>query len=140
MPLTEEQLRQREILLSEDYADFIIAYGGNVDVAAANYNPDSYEIVNSGFLVFHKALSDGYEMLDDYPYNVIPDVMGLLDTTSMEQSGILPVHERPGSGYRGQGIMIGLIDTGIDYTHPVFRYSNGSSRILSIWDQTIQSD
>ena len=27
---------------------------------------------------------------------------------------------------------------GIDYTNPLFRYSDGSSRILRIWDQTIQ--
>lgn len=29
---------------------------------------------------------------------------------------------------------------GIDYTDPVFRDSEGNSRILAIWDQTIQSD
>ena len=34
--------------------------------------------------------------------------------------------------------MIGFIDTGIDYTNPAFRYSDGSSRIVRIWDQTIQ--
>ena len=141
MALTEEQRRNREILLSQDYADFIVAYGGNVNVVVEKYQPDSYEIINSGFMVIHKRLSDdGIEMLDDYPYNLIPEVMGLLDTTSMEQSGILPVHYRPGTGYRGQGILIGIIDTGIDYTHPVFRYSDGTTKIRSIWDQTIQSE
>ena len=33
---------------------------------------------------------------------------------------------------------MGVIDTGVDYTNPLFRYSDGSSRILRIWDQTIQ--
>lgn len=28
---------------------------------------------------------------------------------------------------------------GIDYTHEIFRFSDGSSRIVGIWDQTIQS-
>ena len=141
MPLTEEQKRCREIILSEDYADFIVAYGGNVDVTTAVYDPVCYEIVNSGFLVMHKPVDlAATDALDNYPYTIIPDVMGLLDTTSMEESGILPVHFRPGPGFLGQGVMVGLIDTGIDYTHPVFRYSDGSSRILSIWDQTIQSD
>lgn len=32
-----------------------------------------------------------------------------------------------------------FIDTGISYENPVFRYSDGSSRILAIWDQTDQS-
>ena len=141
MALTEEQRERRDILLSQDYADFLVAYGGNVEVAVEKYQPDSYEIINSGFMVIHKALSlEGIEMLDDYPYNLIPEVMGLLDTTSMEQSGILPVHYRPGSGYLGQGVLIGVIDTGIDFTHPVFRNSNGTTRIRSIWDQTIQSE
>jgi subtilisin family serine protease len=42
----------------------------------------------------------------------------------------------------GEGVIIGAVDTGIDYTHLDFRYdSDGdgfeeSSRIISIWDQT----
>src|SRR5690606_3544901 len=31
-----------------------------------------------------------------------------------------------------------IIDTGIDYTHEAFLHADGTSRILSIWDQTIQ--
>lgn len=34
--------------------------------------------------------------------------------------------------------MIGFLDTGIDYTHPVFRNLDGTTRIAGIWDQTIQ--
>ena len=56
------------------------------------------------------------------------------------ESGILPVHYSPASGYRGNGVLVSIIDTGIDYTHPAFRFSNGSTRMLSIWDQTVQSD
>ena len=36
MALTESQRRCREIILSEDYTDFIVAYGGNVD-STVNY-------------------------------------------------------------------------------------------------------
>ena len=141
MPLTEQVSRCRDVILSEDYADFIVAYGGDAEVTRKVYDPVCYEIVNSGFLVMHKPVDpDALDALDDYPYNILPDVMGLLDVTSMEQSGVLPIHYRPGPGFLGQGVMVGIIDTGIDYTHPVFRYSDGSSRILSIWDQTIQSE
>ena len=138
MALTENQRRCREIILSEEYTDFIVAYGGNVDSAVSVYEPACYEIVNSGFLIMHKNIDA--RTLGYYPYTLIPDLMGLLDTTSMEESGILPVHDRPGEGYLGQGTLIGILDTGIDYTHPVFRHSDGTSRILSIWDQTIQSE
>lgn len=36
----------------------------------------------------------------------------------------------------GNGTVIGLIDSGIDFTHPDFLTSDGKSRILYIWDQT----
>lgn len=32
-----------------------------------------------------------------------------------------------------------LTGEGIDYMHPIFRYSDGSTRIIGIWDQTIQT-
>src|SRR5699024_1116354 len=38
------------------------------------------------------------------------------------------------------GVIVGIIDTGIDYLNDEFRDENGKSRIISIWDQTIQSN
>lgn len=40
----------------------------------------------------------------------------------------------------GQGILVAIIDSGIDYTHPDFRNPNGTTRILELWDQTIQGN
>ena len=141
MALTEEQLRCRDIILSQNYADFVVEYGGNVDVMINTYSPSCYEIINSNFAIIHKPLPENGQLDSDaYGYNMIPVVMGLMDTTSMEQSGILPVHYSPASGFRGNGVMVSIIDTGIDYTHPAFRFSNGSTRLLGLWDQTVESD
>ena len=41
----------------------------------------------------------------------------------------------PGFDYRGNGILIGFVDTGIDYTHPVFVEANGVSWVQVIWAQ-----
>lgn len=46
-------------------------------------------------------------------------------------SGSPPVY----SGRAGQGIIIGDVDTGIDFTRPDFQDSTGKTRILYIWDQ-----
>ena len=38
----------------------------------------------------------------------------------------------------GRGILMGIVDSGVDYFHPDFRNEDGSSRILALWDQSIQ--
>jgi len=40
------------------------------------------------------------------------------------------------SGLFGEGVLIAIIDSGIDYNHMDFRNEDGSSRIIYIWDQT----
>lgn len=46
--------------------------------------------------------------------------------------------ERGGnSNLYGSGILIGVVDSGIDITLPDFRYSDGTTRIRALWDQSI---
>ena len=40
-------------------------------------------------------------------------------------------------GYTGKGVIVGIVDTGIDIFHKNFRKADGTTRILSIWDQTL---
>jgi subtilisin family serine protease len=40
-------------------------------------------------------------------------------------------------GYTGQGVIVGIIDTGIDFTHHTFRKPDGTTRIRKIWDQSL---
>ncbi|HYM59323.1 MAG TPA: S8 family serine peptidase [Thermoanaerobaculia bacterium] len=42
------------------------------------------------------------------------------------------------SGFTGAGVIIGVIDTGIDFSHPFFRDLANTTRILRIWDQGLQ--
>ena len=50
-------------------------------------------------------------------------------------SCIPPVQREPLS-LTGQGILVGIIDSGIDIYHPDFRKEDGTTRIVGIWDQT----
>ena len=66
-----------------------------------------------------------------------PAVFSLLDTQANEASGITPLQQNPHLDLRGQGVLLGFIDTGIDYTKDAFRYADGTSKIKYLWDQTV---
>ena len=72
------------------------------------------------------------------PYHRFPSIYTLESTASLEKSNVSKIQRNPNFGLYGQGVGVGVIDTGIDYQHPAFRGSDGATRILSIWDQTIQ--
>lgn len=58
----------------------------------------------------------------------------VFDPFALIQTGIAEVQSAP-LELTGRGVLIGFADTGIDYTQEVFRRSDGSSRILALWDQ-----
>jgi len=62
-----------------------------------------------------------------------------LDDTSIIKNNVLKVHNGASplpQAYDGKGTIFGLIDTGIDFTHPDFKDSTGKSRVKWLWDQT----
>lgn len=44
------------------------------------------------------------------------------------------------SGLSGKGVLVGIVDSGVDWRHPDFRNEDGTSRILSLWDQSAQPE
>ncbi len=39
----------------------------------------------------------------------------------------------------GKGVLVAVIDSGIDYAHPDFTYPDNTTRILELWDQTLDA-
>ena len=62
----------------------------------------------------------------------------MLDVEALEQAGIIQVQNYPNLELMGSGVLLGFVDTGIDYQNPIFRNLDGSTRIVGIWDQTVQ--
>ena len=67
-------------------------------------------------------------------------VCGLLDQESLEAAGIYQVQRQPYLNLTGRGVLIGFVDTGIDYTNDVFVYEDGVSKIRFIYDQTVRGN
>lgn len=54
-------------------------------------------------------------------------------------SCVPPVQNPPFSLF-GSGVLVAIIDSGIDYTNPDFRNDDGTTRIRNLWDQTIMGN
>lgn len=88
------------------------------------------------------------ENVREISYRSIPKIYGLMqnvpgeglafDPTPLLQSGIVQVQGAP-LNLTGKGVVLGFLDTGIRYEEEVFRNQDGSSRILGIWDQNINT-
>jgi subtilisin family serine protease len=55
---------------------------------------------------------------------------------ALPESRVTPIHTGP-PGHRGVGVIVGVIDSGVDYQHDCFRAPDGRTRILAIWDQAL---
>ncbi|MBD77371.1 MAG: hypothetical protein CL840_00355 [Crocinitomicaceae bacterium] len=68
-------------------------------------------------------------------HNTSFDVM---DATAIKITSADMVHSGLGMlqrAYKGNGVVVGIIDSGIDPTHPDFKNNDGTTRILAFWDQ-----
>lgn len=59
---------------------------------------------------------------------------------SLEAANIIQFHTNPYLSLTGSGVIVGVVDTGIDYLHPAFQYEDGTTKIIRIWDQTIKGN
>lgn len=74
---------------------------------------------------------------DEFGYQAFPFLDIMESSLSLNASRIPNVQKQPNLGLLGQGVLIAVIDTGIDYLHEAFRNADNTTRIHSIWDQTI---
>lgn len=135
----QEQDRMR--IVSNDYADLLITYSGDVSLLNQFGEDATVNIVDFFNAVVHIPVNQFNEnIIVERGYSVVPSLYGTISEASLEASGVTRLRAIPNFNLRGQGVLIGIIDTGVDYTNPIFQYADGTTRIVSIWDQTIQSD
>lgn len=133
-------VEERYKITSNDFADFIINYNQNTKMFDQFPNITTH-ILNDRYAFGYVPVNQmTASTITQYGYTVIPACYGLSSEKSIEASGITRLRRLPKFDLRGEGILIGIVDTGIDYTNSIFRKADGTTKILSLWDQTIDSE
>ena len=130
----------RQHILSEDYRDFIANHVRTAffDSITRGEHCEQYAGFDFRCIYLSKEAADPIT-LSRFSYNSIPKCYSPVSMETLNQTGILPMQNYPTLQLKGSGVLIGFLDSGIDYANPVFRNIDGSTRIAAIWDQTVQS-
>lgn len=133
-----------EAIVSPEYIDLIVEYSGTLDEVINQYNPDCIQVIDDQFAILHIYVGQNCAQriqMGGYGFrSLLPALIGPYGKEALSNSGILTFHNQPFVPLRGQGTLIGIVDSGIDYNHPVFKYEDNTSKIQYIWDQTIQGE
>jgi hypothetical protein len=122
----------REKIMSEEYRDYLVEW------FIAPMDSECEQQVNSRFRVeYMKGDGNPLQDLSVFGYRAVPKLYGFMDTGNMEAAGILPLQRQPYLNLLGQEVLVGIVDTGIEYQNPLFLDEAGRCRIAAIWDQTL---
>lgn len=128
-----------DAIYSESVMDYIVRNYKDESALQERYEPTCYQVIDHNQTIIYRG--DGAisgEEIRRFGYLSIPKCYAPMDQSALEAAGVLRVRRQPNLDLYGQGVLIGIVDSGIDYSHPAFRRADGTSRIFSIWDQTIK--
>lgn len=139
----ENQELLRRILNDPGTVDFIVRRNTFTESLLQKYEIAVAYIVAGRYIIAYareEVFVEFRSVLGAGAISAISIVLGPLDRPALEASGITQVHRQPFLDLQGQGVIVGIVDTGIDYTLDTFRYEDGTSKILSIFDQTVEGE
>ena len=129
----------REAVFAEDVLVYVLDNYRGEEYIREVYNPDCYiRLDDRQAIIYQQVQNVNGEAIQKYGFSAIPNVFGLMSEEALEASGVLRIRRQPSLDLYGQGVLIGIVDTGIDFTHKAFVAADGTSRIVSIWDQSVE--
>ena len=134
----EERARSAELDVGYDAGerawDLIIKYSGSLD-AVREISESVTELLNNYAVV--RIREDRIEALASLPeveFVEKPKSLYFQADVGRQASCIDAVQETP-YGLTGRGVLVGIVDSGIDLTNPDFRNEDGTTRVAALWDQ-----
>lgn len=129
----------REAIYSDNVLDYIVSAYRGTEYIQEQYDPLCItEIDYSRAIIYKQEQKINSESIIRFGYGAIPHVYGLMSQEILEATGVAKIRRQPSLDLYGQDILVGVVDTGIDFSHEAFINADNTTRIYSIWDQTIQ--
>lgn len=133
----------REAYISEEYVTVFIKYTGDFNslineieyICAFNVSEGAYiaSVRAANYTDFINRFNNIFNIDISFPYT-------LSAIEPVEAANITQFHGETFLNLTGKGTIAAIIDTGIDYLNPQFQNPDGTTRIIGIWDQTIESN
>ncbi len=143
---TPEEREQSEQLLEgfdpeERTWELIVKYQGSLEQLETMGIPVEYLIAGYAILTVPESLLFQVSQLPQIEYVEKPKRFYYSQILPTEGSCYEELQSMGGAfglnGLRGNGVLIAVLDSGIDYQRRDFRRADGTTRILSLWDQTL---
>ena len=126
---------------------YTVLYSGDISTALTQRGINEFMILNERLVVVYTD-----ENFNESIFNNIPEITWWQISTEMSSliqigegveggetvtsaSGVDYIYNNPYITVNGEGVLIAIIDSGIDYLHPDFINDDNTSKIIGIWDQ-----
>ncbi|MGL4106937.1 S8 family peptidase [Clostridium sp. LP20] len=127
---------------SENSPNYLIEYRGNfkeeidkLDYACGDILTERLGVVSVSSENISRLINDMTSIVFFEPRSQY--VLQEVSPTNIDE--IYKMKENPYLNLTGRGVLVGIVDTGIDYLNKEFMREDGTTRIQSIWDQSIST-
>lgn len=143
---TPARMREKSDNLDTGYApeentwELIVKYNGNLDRLTGGIRVEPL-IAGYAIVTIPENLIGAFSRMEEIEFIEKPKKLYPQVTAGLGASCFYPILQ-PVSGkvLSGQGVYMAILDSGIDYTDPMFRYADGTTKIAWLWDQGKRAD
>lgn len=137
-----ESTERKNFYNDKNYISFVVAYDGDIQKEIDDIKDASIFFIDDNFAILSIKIQNYMETIRSIKSIIYIELNGIytLGESPVEDSKAPIFHINPSLNLRGSGVVVAIVDTGIDYLNNEFMREDETTRILRIWDQTIDSE
>lgn len=143
---TPAQMREKSDNLDTGYVpeentwELIVKYNGNLGRLTGGIRVEPL-IAGYAIVTIPENLIGAFSRMEEIEFIEKPKKLYPQVTAGLGASCFYPLLQPvSGKALSGQGVYMAILDSGIDYTDPMFRYADGTTKIAWLWDQGKRAD